>query len=774
MNQCVQEQIENSNIQAVVEAIVFKKYSHSRRQVSYLSQITIGEQSGFIVLEQEQIESIISENQLTNRIEAYEYELSWEIFQKELKYSIAQNDLLNTGQQGSNDQQKRNQQELDINDIELESNKANVSCQREQQIFSDGEGESKYEKIILNQEKLILNEDQKEKDALENLGFIEEEEEKKINDQLESKSNKEQQEQEEQFNYEEQQVQDQVLNTQSHFQGQEAAQSHEQQGQKQQDQNREISNSFHQQSILNTENDQIENDNLKLAENNFKNKKEQKMLQQVSQEQLLNQQNQLPQNQQSFDKVNKHNEIQQNSLEQDRQELQSKHGLVFQNYTNFQTEFLKQNSHKFEQQFSEKQQNIQQKKNQIINQDKYGHSSLQSLEDNKSSQFQIHIQEDLSDQSKQLINNSIMSKYSSKNQEENSSLQDQTSNLQITQSNQLVNLKDDNEYSLLGKKEEFDSKLEDQQQNQSQDLLLQDQQRIAENSELNSVKSEDAQQLFQSQDQQLASQVQDTKIELESQSSELLNLINEKEKRQKDKLLNQEVSQKACQKQKSNQQKQNNYDINCTKISPNYQRSNILKQSAQITLKNDQEIFKVPTQAHKRQQNEQAQKQKLMSQNSQSLIEIDQDDSICVDNQIYKVVQKPKQVTIQPSMSETNQFFSEESENLIKTKNQQIKITNQVGAMKYLVNEFGNRKLYGQFNKDKADIIINHKLNIREQHKDQVYTQFNITKCLYKVTWRRRRSGRIPLPSYFTFNEIYKVAPRLLLEYLTKMATLNV
>ncbi|KAL4469095.1 hypothetical protein ABPG72_007774 [Tetrahymena utriculariae] len=765
MNQCVQEQIENSNVQAVVEAIIFKKYSRSRKQISYLSQITIGEQQGFIVLEQEQIEQIITENLLTNRIEAYEYDLSWAIFQKELKYSFSQNGSQNGDQQGQNEEQKINQQEHEMNDIELDSIKANVSLQREQPIFSDCEGEIICEKNILNQD--VLNDYQKENDAVENLRFIEDK-----NTQIGSKLNGDKSGNKELFN---KQAQNQILNTESRCQESEVLQFQEKsQEQYKQNLTRTKSNSFNEENILNSEIQQIQNDNLGSIQ---ENQKEQNLLQQDSQE-LQNKQDQSLNNI-NFLENSCQNEKQLRQLPQDSQELQSKQDQLSQNNIKTNNQLLKQDNYQSQQQSNQQQINLSQKNKQKSNEDSDNHSQ-QYFGNSKSPQIEVNIQEASDNQSKQLSNQNLsMSKHSGKSIEENSLEIDL--NQQINQSNYFINLIDEN--SQQDKKEEVDSKFEDQQiadqqKSESRALSQRNEQIVVKNFELSIVKSEDAQFLIQSQDQFLVSQVQDTKVELESQTSELLNLIIQKEKRQTNAQMDQQFSQ--CQKRQLNQKqkenKQNNYDLNSTSNSLNVLSRNIQNQSISITLKNDQQIFKIPTQPHKvRQQNQnQSQKQKQVNKNNLCLIEIDQDDYICVENKNHKIIQKPKELTIQPSISEIDQFNSQESQDLFKKSQEQIKMTKQIGAMKYLVNELINKKQYGQFSKDKADIIINHKLNIREQHQDEVYTQFNITKCLYKVTWKKRPSGRIPQPSYYTFNELQQVAPRLLLEYLKKMATLKV
>ncbi|EAR83231.1 hypothetical protein TTHERM_00998830 (macronuclear) [Tetrahymena thermophila SB210] len=767
MNQCIQEQIENSNVQAVVEAIVFKKYSRSRRQISYLSQITIGEQQGFIILEQEQIEQIISENLLANRIEVYEYELSQSIFQKELKKYLATNDSLNNNQQGSNEQQKINQQEHELNDFELESNKVNVSLQREQQIFSDFEGENICdEKNILNQEEIQLSENLQEKDAAENLGFIEENYAQK-----ESNTNKDQQGDQEQFNEQYMQAEDLVINIQSHYQEQETEQFHEQlEEQSKHELTNKESNNFIEENILNANLVQKENENLESTnENKCQNEQEQNHSQQDNQQQMQLQQNNYEQKQ----------------FQQDNQELINKQDQLCQNNINYHTQFLKQDNYQFQQQQQNgQQQNLQYTIQQIFNQENDS-DSQSSQHNNKSPQIEINAQEAQLDQSKkQSHQNSSMNLSQGKMHGQNS--QGKNQNFQLSQSIQLVNLIDETSQQ-QDRKLEFDSKIEDesilqqqqQQQSQSQALSQQKEEKIIENFELSEVKSEDVNLLIQSKDKFLVSQAQDTKTELESQSSELLNLINQKEKLQKNAQIDKKFSEKIYQKRQVSQikqdNKQNNLDLN-NNNRRNIQSTNVKNQQNSIVLKNDQEIFKMPTKTQKsRQQNENlSQKQKQASKSNLCLIEIDSDDYICVDNKNYKVLQKPKEVTIQPSISEIDQFHSLESHDLIKKSKEQIKITKQIGAMKYLVNELSNKNQYGQFSKDKADIIINHKLNIREQHQDEVYTQFNITKCLYKVTWKKRPSGRIPQPSYFTFNELYQVAPRLLLEYLKKMATLKV
>lgn len=86
-------------------------------------------------------------------------------------------------------------------------------------------------------------------------------------------------------------------------------------------------------------------------------------------------------------------------------------------------------------------------------------------------------------------------------------------------------------------------------------------------------------------------------------------------------------------------------------------------------------------------------------------------------------------------------------------------------------------KNYGTFNKDFPLFISKHRMDAKLYYQlknDKNYDQkkLKINNYLYKVEWDKRPSGLKPLPSYYTYQELKKHTPRLLLSYLENMAQL--
>ena len=97
--------------------------------------------------------------------------------------------------------------------------------------------------------------------------------------------------------------------------------------------------------------------------------------------------------------------------------------------------------------------------------------------------------------------------------------------------------------------------------------------------------------------------------------------------------------------------------------------------------------------------------------------------------------------------------------------------------MQYKIKHRKFKENYGSFDKDVPSHISKHMLDQKVYEnlvlEDNVARINNIQLYFYKVEWKpRQNTGRRALGHYYKYQELKKLAPRLLLDYLEKLGRL--